>query len=117
MLKSATAPSLNVEATCPLRYLSKFWIFLDLTLVNCELELDLSWIKDCILIQHHNHITGATFQINNAKLYALVVTLSINDNTKFLENIKPGFKRTISWNKYRSEIKTPPKNNNFILSD
>ena len=41
---------------------------------------------------------GATFQINNAKLYGPVVTLSINDNITFLENIKQGFKRTISWN-------------------
>ena len=57
--------------------------------------------------------TGATFQINNAKLYVPVVTLSINDNIKFLENIKQGFKRTISWNKYRSEITTQPKNNNL----
>ena len=48
--------------------------------------------------------TGATFQINNAKLYVPVVTLFINDNIKFLENIKQGFKRTISWKKYRSEI-------------
>ena len=53
--------------------------------------------------------TGATFQINNAKPYVPVVTLSINDNIKFLENIKQGFKRTISWNKYRSEITTQPK--------
>ena len=29
---------------------------------------------------------GATFQINNAKLYAQVVTLSVNDNIKFLEH-------------------------------
>ena len=57
--------------------------------------------------------TSATFQINNAKLYVPVVTLSINDNIKFLENIKQGFKRTISWNKYRSEITTQPKNNNL----
>ena len=34
--------------------------------------------------------TGATFQINNAKLYVPVVTLSINENVKFLENIKQG---------------------------
>ena len=27
------------------------------------------------------------------------------------ENIKPGFKRTSSWNKYRSKIKTQPNNN------
>ena len=50
--------------------------------------------------------TGATFQINNAKLYDPVVTLCINDNNKFLENIKQGFKTTNSWNKYRSEIRT-----------
>ena len=39
--------------------------------------------------------------------------MSINDNIKFLENIKQGFERTISWNKYRSEITTQPKNNNL----
>ena len=57
--------------------------------------------------------TSATFQINNAKLYVPVVTLSKNDNIKLLENIKQGFKRTISWNKYRSEITTQPNNNNL----
>ena len=40
-------------------------------------------------------------------------TLSINDNIKFLENIKQGLKKTISWNKYRSEITTHPKNNSL----
>ena len=38
--------------------------------------------------------------------------MSIND-IKFFENIKHGFKRTISWNKYRSEIIAKPKNNNL----
>ena len=57
--------------------------------------------------------TGATFQIDNARRYVPVVTLSINDNLKFLENTKQGFRRTISWNKYRSEITTQPKNNNL----
>ena len=57
--------------------------------------------------------TGVTFQINNAKLYVPVVTLPINDNIKFLENIKQGFKRTISSKKYRSEITTQAKNNNL----
>ena len=57
--------------------------------------------------------TGATFQINNAKLYVPDVTLSINSNIKFFENIKQGFKRTISWNKCRSEITAQAKNNNL----
>ena len=39
--------------------------------------------------------------------------MSINDNNKFLENIKQAFKRTISWNKCRSEVTTLPKSNNL----
>ena len=53
--------------------------------------------------------TRAAFQINNTKCYVPVVTLSINDNIKFLENIKHEFKRFISWNKYRSDVTTQPK--------
>ena len=51
--------------------------------------------------------------IIGTKLYVPVVTLFIDDNIKFLENIKQGFKRTVSWNKYRSEITTQTKNNNL----
>ena len=61
--------------------------------------------KDSVLIEHHNNIKGVNFMITSTKLYVSVVTLSINDNIKFLENIKQGLKRTFSWNKYRSEIK------------
>ena len=55
----------------------------------------------------------AAIQINNAKLYVPAVSLSINDNIKFLENIKKRFKKIISWNKYRSEITTQTKNSNL----
>ena len=44
-------------------------------------------------------ITNALFQINRTKLYVIVVTLSKNDNIKFLENMEQGFKRTSYWNK------------------
>lgn len=56
---------------------------------------------------------GATFQINNTKLVVSVVTLSIKENIKFLENLKQRFRRTISWNKYKSEITMQTKNNNL----
>ena len=98
-----------------------------------EIELDLSWSKECIiseisitprvpanpdansLVQEVAAIqtTGVTFKINNAKFYFPVVTLSINDNIKFLESIKQGFKGEISWNKYGSEITTQTKSNNL----
>ena len=102
-------------------------------LSKCEIELDLSWSKECIIseISITPRIPGnpdanppiltvaviqtnrGTFQQNNTKLYVPVVTLSPNDNIKFLENIQQGFKRTISWNKYRPEITTQPNNNNL----
>ena len=61
------------------------------------------------------HLPGGfvTEKINNAKLCVPVFTLFINDNIKFLENIKQKFKRIISWNKYRSKIATQTKNNNL----
>ena len=34
--------TLDTEVAVPLKYLSNFWRFLDLLLINCEIELDLS---------------------------------------------------------------------------
>ena len=113
---------LNGEVVVPLKYMSNFWGSLDLSLINCEIELDLTWSKYFVIseisrtpeVEGANPAdatltNGATFQVNNAKPYVPVVTLSINDNIKFLENIKQGFKKAISWNKYRPEIITQQK--------
>ena len=101
-------------------------------LIICETELDLPWSRYCVISeisrksrafsdppvqQVAKAITSATFKISNAKLYVPTVTLSINDNINFLENMKQGFKRTISGNKYGSEITTQPKNSLDYLID
>ena len=65
------------------------------------------------MIELNNIIPGVNFVITSTKHYVPVVTLSSNDNLKFLEKIKQGFKITISWNKCRSEITTQPKKNNL----
>ena len=65
------------------------------------------------MIEHHDNITGVYFMITSTNLYVPVVILSINDNIKFLENIKKWFKKTNSWSKYRFEITTQTKNNNL----
>ena len=57
--------------------------------------------------------TGVTLQINNVKLYVSVATLLMNDHITFSGYIKQGFKRPISWNKYRPELTTQPKSNNL----
>ena len=60
--------------------------------MNCEVELDLSQTKDCILIEHHN-ITGVDLMITTTKLDVPATTLFIHDMIKCLENLKQGFKK------------------------
>ena len=55
------------------------------------------------MIECHNNITGVDIKITSAKLYVPVLSLSINDNIKFWENIKEENKRTNFWSRYRSE--------------
>ena len=76
-------------------------------LINCEVNLILTWSKDCVI----SSATGKTkFKITDTKLYVPVVTLSTQDNAKLLQQLKSGFKRTINWNKYESNIKTFAQN-------
>ena len=46
------------------------------------------------------------FKIADTKLYVPVVTLSIQDHTKLLEQLKSGFKKRTNWNKYQTKIST-----------
>ena len=57
--------------------------------------------------------TGLEFQITDTKLYVPVVTLSKENDIKLLEQLKTGFKRTIKWNKYRSQMTVQSNNNNL----
>ena len=61
----------------------------------------------------NNPPTGLEFQITDTKLYVPVVTLSKENDIKLLEQLKSGFKRTIKWNKYRSQMTIQSNNNNL----
>ena len=61
--------------------------------------------------------SGARFKITDTKLYMPVLTLSKENDTKLLEQLKIGFKRTIKWNKYRSQMTVQPHNNLNYLTD
>ena len=39
----------NVEIALQLKYLSNFWRTLDMPLINCEVYLNLTWSKNCVL--------------------------------------------------------------------
>ena len=57
--------------------------------------------------------SGAKFKITDTKLYLPVVTLSRENGIKHLEQLKSGLKKTIKWNKYRSQMTIQPQNNNL----
>ena len=40
----------DVTIAIPLKYLGNFWRSLDITLINCEITLILSWYKVCVLV-------------------------------------------------------------------
>ena len=54
----------------------------------------------CVII--YTDVDGQVppFTVTQANLYVPVVTLSTQDNSKLLPQVKNGFKRIITWNKY-----------------
>ena len=87
-----------------LRYLSNFWRTLKMPLINCEVELVLNQSANCAIISSNVANQNSTFTITETNFYVQVVTLSTQDNAKLLPQLKSGFKRTISWNKYLSKL-------------
>ena len=72
-------------------------------LINCEINLILTWSANCVIVSTNNANQNATFAISNTRLYVLVVTLSTQENAKLLQQLKYGFKVVISWNRYLSK--------------
>ena len=90
----------NFEIMIPLKHLKDFWRTLEMSLINCEVELVLTWSADFVIIYTDVANQVHTFTIKEAILYVPVVTLSTQENTKLLTQLKSGFKRTISWTKF-----------------
>ena len=103
----------DVEIMVPLKYLSNFWRTLEMPLINCEVNLILTWSSTCVLVVTGNQNQNATFAITDTKLYVPVVTLSTQENTKFSQQLKSGFERVINWNKYLSKPELLAQNPNL----
>ena len=99
----------DVESVVPSKYLSNFWRNLEMPLISCEINLISTWSENCVVTDviiyaavpaqeesptrpTINAPTKATFKIIDTKLYVLVVTLSIQDDNKLLEQLKAGLK-------------------------
>ena len=82
-------------------------------LINCEVNLILTWSSTCVLIATNIPNQNATFAITDTKLYIPAVTLSTQENTKFFQQLKPGFKIVINSNKYLSKPELLAQNPNL----
>ena len=81
-----------------------------MSIINCEINLILSWSGNCFIIDNPVENQVPRLTITNTKLFVIVVTLSIPDNTKLLQQLKSGFKRTSNWNKYQSKVTVQKRN-------
>ena len=78
---------INVEIMVPLKYLSNFWRTLEMSLINCEIELILTWSRNCVIIYTDVNDQVPTFTITETNLYVPIVTLSAQDNGKLLPQL------------------------------
>ena len=107
----------NIEIMIALRYLSKFQRTLENSLINCEVNLTLTWSESCVIVYTNIANQGVQLEIKDAKLYVPVITLSIEDNEKLLSQLKPDFERTIKWNKYLTKpglLRQSPDSNHLV---
>ena len=82
-------------------------------LTDCEVELILTWSENCVIVGTNVANQNTTFIITETTLYVPVVTLSTRDNSKLLPQLKSGFKRTISWNRYLAKPELLGRNTNL----
>ena len=74
---SADGNTKDVEIAISLKYLENFFQTLEMTLINCEGNLILTWSSTCVIT---NSTGTGTFKLTETKLYVLFVTLSTKDN-------------------------------------
>ena len=79
-------------------------------LINCEINLNLTCSESFILISGGIDNQVQTLSITVAKHYIPVATLWTQENVKLLDQLKSGFKRIITWNKYQSKVSIPALN-------
>ena len=70
------------EIIVPLKYLSNFWRTLEMSLINCEVNLILTWSSTCVITNSNG---SGRFAITDTKLYVPVVTLSTQKNTSTIK--------------------------------
>ena len=86
----------DVKIAVPLKYLSDFWRTLEMRLINCEINLILTWSEASVI----------SFATGETKIKIIDIQLYVPYNAKLLQQLKSGFKRRINWNNYQTKVPT-----------
>ena len=105
----------NFEIMFQSKYLSNFWRPLVMPLINCEINIFLTWSANWVIIYTDVANQNTTFAIIETKLYVPVAILSTQDNAKLWRQLESSFKRTINWNKYLSKPELLAQNPNLNI--
>ena len=115
---------------CPLKYLSNFRGSLEMSLINCKVELKLKWTKCCALFAAGNdnesdddidiNANNIIFTIKNTKVSVSVVILSARGNQRLSKLLNKVFERSVYWNEYKTKSdnkNTTTKYRHFLESN
>ena len=90
----------NATNNMSLKYLSNFWRPLEMTLINCKVELNLKSTKYCVLSaagadNDNANSNNIIFTIKSKKLCVPVVTLTAKDDQKLSKPLTKGFESSV----------------------
>ena len=108
----------NVKIDMSLKYLSEFWRSLEMSLINCIVELKHKCIKCCILSaagadNDNANPNNIIFTIKSTKSYVPVVNFSAKDNQKLLKLLSKGFQGSVYWNEYKTKSENKNTKNEY----
>ena len=98
----------GAKIAMPLKYLSNIWRSLEISLINCKVEISLTWIENYALATSVNiasdaivNAVKATFKIKDAEIYVPVATLTRKDNVKLTKQFSERFRRSVYFSKHK----------------
>ena len=94
---------------------------LEISFTNCKVELQLKWIRQCVLAAAVDNATNddnTIFTLKDPNLYVPVVMLLAKDNQNWSKRLSKGFGRSMYLNEYKtkSEIKTQQTSVDIFLN-
>ena len=94
----------------PLKNLNNFWETLEMSLINCGLNLILIWSENCVILSNPAASQATIFPITDRDICVPDVTLLTQDYTRLLQKLKSEFKPVNVWYKYQSKVTTQTQN-------